>query len=130
MSSRVVVVGAGSTGRHIAGVLAGRHDVTLVDRQPADAPAGVRFLLGDATDPAVLLHAGAHGADALVCVTRDDPVNLLVALLAKRRFGVRWTVARTADPEHRWLFTPEAGVDVAVSAAEMTARLVQESLPR
>ena len=27
------------------------------------------------------------------------------------------------DPAHRWLFTPAAGVDVVVSAAELVARL-------
>jgi trk system potassium uptake protein TrkA len=128
MSRRVVVCGAGSTGRHVARVLGEVHAVTLVDRHPVEAPPGVRFVLGDATEPGVLLQAGVNEAQALVCVTRDDPVNLLVALLAKRRFGVRWTVARTIDPAHRWLFTPEAGVDVAVSTAELTARLVQEEV--
>jgi trk system potassium uptake protein TrkA len=128
MSLRIVVCGAGSTGRHVAAALAEIHDVTLVDRHAAEAPHGVRFVLGDATEPDVLLRAGVRDADAIVCTTRDDPVNLFVALLAKRRFGVRWTVARTADPAHRWLFEPAAGVDVAVSTAELTARLVQEEV--
>jgi trk system potassium uptake protein TrkA len=128
MSLRIVVCGAGSTGRHVAAVLADVHEVTLVDRQAADAPPGARFVLGDATEPDVLLRAGLREADAVVCATRDDPANLFVALLAKRRFGVRWTVARIADPAHRWLFTPDAGVDVAVSTAELTARLVQEEV--
>jgi trk system potassium uptake protein TrkA len=129
MSLRIVVCGAGTTGGHVARVLAEVHDVTLVDRAEVPSPRrGVRLVHGDATDPAVLLRAGVREADVVVCATRDDPANLLIARLAKRRFGVRWTVARVADPAHRWLFTADAGVDVVVSSAELVARLVQEEV--
>lgn len=110
-------------------MLAGVHDVTVVDRLPSRRPrTNVAFVLGDATDPGVLLRAGAREADAVVCTTRDDAANLLVARLAKHRLGVRWTVARCVDPTHRWLFTPAAGVDVVVSTAELVAQLVQEEV--
>jgi trk system potassium uptake protein TrkA len=130
MSPPVVVCGAGTTGAHVARVLAETHDVTVIDRAAPGHPLGegVRLVLGDATSPAVLLRAGAASADSVVCVTRDDAANLLIAQLAKHRFGVRWTVARVADPEHRWLFTPAAGVDAVVSSAELLARLVQEQV--
>lgn len=129
MSLRIVVCGAGTTGGHVARVLSEVHDVTVIDRAEARRPrAGIRFVLGDAADPAVLLRAGVREADVVVCATRDDPVNLLIARLAKQHFGVRWTVARVADPAHGWLFTPQAGVDVVVSSAELVARLVQEEV--
>ena len=118
-------------GTHAARVLGEVHDVTVIDRdRPGRAPPAEEFLriTGDAADPSVLLHAGAPGADALVAVTGDDATNLLVSMLAKHRFGVRWTVARVNDTAHRWLFTPAAGVDVAVSAAELVAQLVQEEV--
>ncbi len=124
---RVVIAGAGSTGMHVADVLGEVHEVTLIDRV-AVGPTDPRFVLGDAADPSVLLRAGAHEADVLVSVTRDDATNLTVSLLGKHRFGVRWTVARLTDPAHRWLFTPGAGVDVVVSTAELVARLVQEEV--
>lgn len=128
---RIVICGAGSTGRHVAAVLADVHDVTLVDRVRARLPAEderITCVLGDAADPGVLMHAGARDADALIAVTRHDPTNLAIALVAKRRLGVGWTVARMNDPAHGWLFAPEAGVDVVVSAAELVARLVQEQV--
>jgi trk system potassium uptake protein TrkA len=128
---RILICGGGTTGRHVAGILAGVHEVTVIDRAPRRELAqdpNVRFVLGDAADPGVLMQAGARDADALIAVTRDDPTNLTIALLAKRRLGVRTTVARVNDPAHRWLFTPEAGVDVAVSTAELVARLVQEEV--
>jgi trk system potassium uptake protein TrkA len=74
------------------------------------------------------MQAGARDADAVVAVTHDDPTNLTIALLAKRRLGVGATVARVCDSAHRWLFTPEAGVDVVVSTAELVARMVQEEV--
>ena len=125
---RIVVCGAGSTGRHVAQVLGEVHDVTVIDRLEERRVAGRRFVLGDAADPAVLLDAGAADADALVSATSDDATNLVIALLAKRRLRVRSTVARMNDPAHRWLFTPAAGVDLVVSAAELVARLLQEEV--
>jgi trk system potassium uptake protein TrkA len=128
---RILICGAGSTGRHVAGVLADVHDVTVIDRVSQGALAehpAIRFVLGDAADPMVLMHAGGRDADALVAVTHDDPTNLTIALLAKRRLGIGVTVARVGDPDHRWLFAPEAGVDVAVSTAELVARMVQEEV--
>lgn len=125
---RIVVCGAGSTGRHVAQVLGEVHDVTVIDLLEERRVAGRRFVLGDAADPAVLLDAGAADADALVSATADDATNLVIALLAKRRLRVRSTVARMNDPVHRWLFTPAAGVDVVVSAAELVARLLQEEV--
>ncbi|HEU0025363.1 MAG TPA: TrkA family potassium uptake protein [Thermoleophilaceae bacterium] len=128
---RILVCGGGSTGLHVARVLGEVHDVTVIERSPErvpDDPAGLRFVVGDAADPDVLLKAGGREADALVAVTRDDPVNLVIAQLAKRALGIRWTVARMKDPEHEWLFTPDAGVDVVVSTAALVARLVQEEV--
>ena len=125
---RIVVCGAGSTGRHVAEVLGEVHDVTVIDRLDERAVADRRFVAGDAADPAVLLQAGAADADAVVAATADDPTNLVIALLAKRRFGVASTVARMNEPAHRWLFTPAAGVDVVVSAAELVTRLLQEEV--
>jgi trk system potassium uptake protein TrkA len=127
---RILICGAGSTGRHVARVLADVHDVAIVDvapQRPFGDPAP-RFVLGDAADPAVLMQAGARDAEALVAVTDRDATNLTIALLAKRRFGVRSTVARVNEPAHRWLFVPEAGVDIAVSTAELVARVVQEEV--
>jgi trk system potassium uptake protein len=125
---RILICGAGTTGKHVAKVLSEVHDVTVIDRLEERRIPGHRFVAGDAADPAVLLDAGAGGADALVAATADDPTNLVIALLAKQRFGVGSTVARMNDPAHRWLFTPAGGVDAVVSAAELVARLVQEEV--
>jgi trk system potassium uptake protein TrkA len=115
---------------HVARVLSDVHHVTVIERAPARLPSGgdhFGVLLGDAADPGVLVQAEAADADVLIAATGDDPTNLVIARLAKQ-LGIRWVVARMNDPEHDWLFTPEAGVDVAVSTGALVARLVQEEV--
>jgi trk system potassium uptake protein TrkA len=128
---RIVICGAGSTGVHVAGVLSDVHDVTVVERDPTrigESRPNLSYVVGDASDPTVLVEAGASEADALIAVTRDDPTNLVVATIAKNRLGVRWIVARLNDARHDWLYDPAAGIDVVVSTADLVTRLVQEEV--
>jgi trk system potassium uptake protein TrkA len=128
---RILICGAGTTGRHVAEVLAEVHHVTLIDvdaRRIGTSRPNLAYVLGDASDPDVLVSAGGSGADALIAVTRDDAVNLVAATLAHHRLRMRWVVARMNDPAHAWLFEPPAGVDVVVSTADLVARLVQEEV--
>jgi len=128
---RVIVCGAGTTGRHVAEALSEVHDVTVVERSSVRRVEGsprLRCLIGDAADPETLMRAGARDADVVIAVTHEDATNLLICLIAKRALGVRWTVARINEPAHRWLSVPAAGVDVVVSSPELVARLVQEEI--
>jgi len=108
------------------------HQVTLIERDRNVLPEGelpdVAGVIGDAADPGVLAEAGMRDADLLIAVTGEDSVNLLISLLAKRRFGVDYTVTRMLDAAHEWMFTPEMGVDVTVSTAVLVTRLVQEEV--
>ena len=127
---RILVCGAGATGMHVARVLSEVHHVTVIESAPERVPEGndeFSVRLGDAADPGVLAQAEAADTDVLIAATGHDPTNLVIARLAKQ-LGIRWVVARMNDPDHDWLFTPEAGVDIAVSTAVLVARLVQEEV--
>ena len=127
---RILVCGAGATGMHAARVLSAVHHVTMIESAPERLPSGddtFTVLLGDAADPGVLAQAGAADTDVLIATTSQDQTNLVIARLGKQ-LGIRWVVARMNDPEHDWLFTPEAGVDIAVSTGTLVARLVQEEV--
>jgi Trk K+ transport system NAD-binding subunit len=107
---RILVCGAGATGMHVARVLSEAHHVTMIENAPEHLPSGehaFRILLGDAADPGVLAQAEAADTDVLIAATGHDQTNLVIATLAKQ-LGIRWVVARMNDPEHDWLFTPEA----------------------
>jgi trk system potassium uptake protein TrkA len=115
----------------VAAVLGGAHHVIVIDRDPDRLPAEtphVSAVAGDATDPAVLIDAGAGDARALIALTGDDAANSLIATLAKRSLGISRVVALVNDADHTWLLGPEAGVDVVASAADLVARLVQEEV--
>jgi trk system potassium uptake protein TrkA len=128
-----IVVGAGRLGTQIAHALAGSgRPVTLVDtdRGVVDRPLareGIRPVAGDGCEPAVLERAGALAADLLVAATGDDEDNLVIALLAKRQFGVERVVSRVNDADNAWLFDERWGVDVALPSAGPLIALIEEA---
>ena len=130
---KVMIAGAGSVGSSIARELvANHHEVLLVDlkaemEQRADLE-GVKWLIGDACELAVLQRVQLEDYDVVVSATGDDKVNLVVSLLAKTEFAVGRVVGRVNDPRNEWLFTDAWGVDVAVSTPRILAALVEEAV--
>ena len=130
----VLIAGVGRLGSHIAHVLAAAHnDVVLIDRDDARLTevathVGATGVPGDACEPSVLEDAGAHNADLLIAATGEDEDNLVISLLAKRRFDVPRVVARVNDDENAWLFDAQWGVDVAVPAAMPLVSLIEEAV--
>ncbi|WP_460105318.1 potassium channel family protein [Streptomyces sp. YKOK-J1] len=130
---KVLIAGAGRLGTQIAQVLsAARNDVTLVEHDDDRvAELGglrqVRVVAGDACRPEVLEHAGALACDLVVATTGRDEDNLVIALLAKRQFGVGRVAARVNEEENSWLFDQRWGVDVAVPSATPLISLIEEA---
>jgi trk system potassium uptake protein TrkA len=101
----IVVVGCGRLGSHLANLLSrGGHRVVVIDQNPSsfsklsvETYSGFR-VEGDASEPAVLRSAKIEQADLLITATHHDNVNLMVALVAKRVFGVQHVMARVYDP--------------------------------
>lgn len=130
---RVVIVGAGSVGRSIAGeLLANGHRVLLIDRDPTAirvvSVPEAQWLLADACEIASLAEAGLAEADVIVAASGDDKVNLVVSLLARTEYGVPRTVARVNNPTNEWMFDEAWGVDVAVSTPRLMTALVEEAV--
>ncbi|MER6622889.1 TrkA family potassium uptake protein [Streptomyces sp. NPDC000931] len=130
----VLIAGAGRLGTQIAQVLsAARNRVTLIDSDDDRVAElrgrlpGVLLVTGDACEPALLEHAGALTADLVVATTGDDEDNLVIGLLAKRRFSVPRVAARVNDADNAWLFDARWGVDVAVPAATPLISLIEEA---
>ncbi|MCX4391591.1 TrkA family potassium uptake protein [Streptomyces sp. NBC_00264] len=130
---KVLIAGAGRLGTQVAQVLsATRNDVTLVEHDEdriteiGDLPA-VHLMAGDACEPVLLERAGALTCDLVIAATGRDEDNLVISLLAKRRFGVARVAARVNDAENAWLFDGRWGVDVAVPAATPLISLIEEA---
>jgi trk system potassium uptake protein TrkA len=100
------VLGGGLVGREVATLLAAEGaTVERVTTAPsAAAHPDHRVHVVDSLDAETLEAVGLTDADAVVVLGAEDARNLLVAQLARSRFGVERVVVRVTDPERRDLF--------------------------
>ena len=130
----ILVAGAGNVGRYLARILieAGptvtviERDVPVVER--ARLESGARVIHADASEPSELEKAGIRGMDVVVAATGDDEDNIVVANLAKFEFEVPRVVARVKNALNTWLYEPDIGIDVVVSAPHIIAQLIEEQV--
>ena len=71
-------------------------------------------LCGDGTDIDLLTEEGIAEADVVICITEDDKLNLLLALMAKH-LGAKKTIVRVARNEYVELME-KVGVDIVLSS--------------
>ncbi len=120
---RILIAGAGVTGRRLAGLLAkGRHDLTMIDLnrdlcEAASSQLGVSAVCGNATEVSVLEEADIGRADVAVALMRESADNLAFSLLS-RSAGVARIIARMTNPKYRSAFEM-AGVTTIVDVAEL-----------
>ena len=118
---RILIAGAGVTGRRLAGQLVkGRHDLTVVDLdrelcEVASSQLGVSAICGNATDVSVLEEAEIGRADVAVALMRESADNLAFSLLAHSA-DVGRIIARMTNPKYRAAFQL-AGVTTIVDVA-------------
>jgi trk system potassium uptake protein TrkA len=128
---RIVIIGAGNAGRHLAATLCKlNHDVVLIDERAeplSDAEANLDILTieGQGSSPSVLDKAEISKADLVVAVTNRDEVNILACAYA-HACGVPRKVARVSNPDytHRKsrLDLKKFGLDLVVSHKQECAR--------
>lgn len=131
---RVLIVGGGKVGSHLAEMLAGQNnEVSLVEVDEErclllrdELPPAVNVICGDGDEPAVLEEAGIRAVGAVVAATGHDEDNLVVTLLGKQEYNVPFTIARINNPRNEWLFTDEFGVDTAVSSTTIMSDLLDK----
>lgn len=132
---KVIVAGAGTLGRRVTRYVSEKHDVVLIEKDPQRYRAvteefegwkEVTVLQGDIDEPAILLDAGVDRADVFVAATGDDEDNLVACLLAKNEFKVKRVIGAVRNPRNRWLYNRSWGVDVAIDAAQIVARIIEE----
>ena len=131
---RIVVVGAGIVGSHVAERLSGEgHDITVIDndaeliRHLGDR-LDVLAIHGDAVKPSVLSRAGTPDADLLISVTEQDSTNLLVSLIASK-MGARKCIVRVrsselTDPDSV-LDRQDVGADFLINSMQTTLNLLE-----
>lgn len=131
---RILMIGAGAVGRHLAMVLSQNHEVTLIENRPERCEfltpilPEVRLLCDDGCEPRALEQAHIKDAELVVALTGDDEDNLVISYLAKYEYDAPQVIARVNNPLNRWLFTRRWGVDIEVSLADMIETIVEEEI--
>jgi trk system potassium uptake protein TrkA len=134
---RVIVIGIGEVGRHIARTLSGeRHDVTVVDSdgdrvEALQGELDALVLAGNGASPRFLRDLGAGDADLLCAVTQSDEVNVIAALAA-HQLGSGRTVARVRDPDYfgsdESFAEQQLGIDFVINPERATAEDLAEAI--
>ena len=123
---RVLIIGAGRTGRFLAPMLEKQGIQVKViekDKERCQMLASKLnrglVLCGDGTDIDLLTEEGIAESDVVVCLTEDDKLNLLLAQLAKH-LGTKKTIVRVARNEYIELME-KVGVDIVLSSRLLSA---------
>ncbi|MFO1530004.1 MAG: NAD-binding protein, partial [Kiritimatiellia bacterium] len=138
---KIIIIGAGDVGFHLARRLSGEHDITLVDQDPqvvkkAASALDAIVIEGDAGSLQLLKQARIQDADICAAMTHNDQLNLVACMMAKHT-GNATTIARLANPEYMeegFAIPRQAlGVDFMihpeVEAARVIHQLIRQSVP-
>ena len=130
----IIIVGGGKVGYHLSRALIDEgHEVLVLEKSAEEAEficnqLGSVCMRGDGCEVTTLAEAGTGRADMLIAVTGDDEDNLVACQVAKHKFSVPRTIARTSDPKNEFIFK-ELGIDVTVSSTNVILEHIEEEVP-
>ncbi len=137
---KIIICGAGNVGFSIATYLEKYdHDIVIIDSSPdlvsrISDRHDIQGICGFASEPDVLIQAGAHEADMLIAVTRSDEVNMVACEVAHALFNVPTKIARIRNQSYlapQWVHLfddSNLSVDVTISPETEVAKSIQRSL--
>ena len=129
-----VVAGGGEVGFHLAkALLEAGHEIMLIesDRRRAayvEEQLGSVVLNAPADEGRFQKEAGCQRADAVIAVTGEDPVNLVICQLAKWNCNVPRVIARVNDPKNEIVFKA-LGIDETISSTRVLMSVIEQELP-
>jgi trk system potassium uptake protein TrkA len=131
----VIVAGGGKVGANVArSLLRLTHEVTLIEQdrdrfERLEEEFEHQVQRGDATELHVLERAGvARPPDLVLALTGDDEDNLVIAQIAKEKYGVEKVIARVNDPRNQAHFDL-LGISPTVCATSSILALVEHEVP-
>jgi len=130
----IIVVGGGRLGYYLTrALLSEGHEVTIVEKNATfckiiNDELGDVCIHGDGCEAATLTEIGTGRADMLIAVTGDDEDNLVACQVAKYKFNVPRTIARSRNPQNEVIFK-KLGVDVTVSSTNVILEHIEQEVP-
>ncbi len=102
---KVIIIGAGEVGYHIADVLSHEGiDTVVIDKdeerlRDIAETLDIQTVVGSGSSPEVLKRAEIVNADMVVAVTDSDETNMIACLLASTQSRIPIRIARIRNPE-------------------------------
>ena len=130
----IVVVGAGSIGSSLIEMATLEdNDVTVIEKDPATAHEieeryDCSVIVKDATDREALWAARAEDADVVIATTEQDPVNMMVMMLA-RELGCESLISVVHNKEDIELFRT-LGVNIVENPQRLIAEYIYRTIRR
>lgn len=127
---KIIIVGAGEIGRHLAISLSREaHSIVVIERDAQvtsefEPHFDGRIISGSGASANVLLEAGVGECELLLAVTSDSTVNVMAASMAKKLNAAK-VIARVSPAQQReeWLFDYRGhfGIDHVFSSERLSA---------
>ncbi|MGK2877335.1 MAG: potassium channel family protein [Solirubrobacterales bacterium] len=131
----VIVAGGGKVGLNLTRELMAKgHEITLIEnnrrRYTILEPQLEHVVhLGDSTELWVLERAGIERADMVIAVTGDDEDNIIIAQVAREKYGRDKIIARCnniRNMEHFDLLN----ISPVISSTDLILRLIEHEVPQ
>lgn len=130
----IIVVGGGKVGYYLTKhLLSAGNEVVVIEKNPKKVEniindLGGVAIQGDGSDAGPMLEAGMNRAEIVVAATGDDEDNLIVCQMAKKKFGVKRTIARINNPKNEHIFSV-LGIDATVSYVDALVAQIEREIP-
>lgn len=121
---RIIIVGAGAVGTHLADRLSKEnHDVTVIEQdkerlRSLQDDLDILTVAGNGASPRYLEEAGIANCDLMMALTNSDETNLVASLSAAKN-QVPFKIARVSNMDYylldNWLSLNNLGVDLLVN---------------
>lgn len=126
---RIVIMGCGRVGAHLANTMHHEHDITVIDQsarafERLSPEFSGRTVVGPGDDPDVLVQAGIGEADAFAALTNRDNANIMGSEMARELFHVPRVITRIYDHDRDDTYH-ELGLET-ICPTEEGARLLEE----
>ncbi len=134
LKNHFIVCGYGRVGRALCSYLIQKYiDVVVIEQNSNRASVmdedGILYIMGGATDEAILMKAGIKRARGIISVLGSDADNVFLVLIAKRLNPKTFVVARANQNEtEQTLYS--AGADKVVSPFALGARRIAHAILR
>src|SRR5438876_9826083 len=131
----VLIAGGGKAGANVMRtLLRNGHEATIIEQgrdryERLESEFEHQAMNGDATELFVLEKAGIkRPPDLVLALTGDDEDNLVIAQLAKEKYGVPKVIARVNDPRNQPHFDL-LGISPTICATSSVMALVEHEVP-